>query len=119
VLHKQVEPPPLVKKALCTADVAADQCLAYWLEMICSLYCDLECTPPEEEGPFGEVEFSRIGNVDVSHLRSKGQRVWRTPQRIRVSNENHCLVVLQREGRAVVRQDRRAAIANPGSFAYS
>lgn len=107
---------PAAQQRLSTSSVPEDQRFAYWLDLICSLYVHLECDPPEEEGIFGEVEFSRIGNLQFTHLRSNAKRIRRTTERIREDSEEYFLVFIQREGRGTLFQDGRIAVTNPGDF---
>jgi len=105
-----------LRQRLSTATVPTRERLDYWMETVGSLYCHLECDPPENETIFGDIQFSRIGELHFTQLRSNGRRVWRTPARIRADNEDHCLVIIQRQGNAVVRQDGREALVRPGDF---
>lgn len=107
------------RKLLSTGTVAPDKRLEYWLELVCSTYVQLECEPPADQPIFGDIEFSRIGALHFTHLRSNGRRVWRTEERIRASSEDYCLVLLQRQGRGAVRQDGRTAIVRPGDFVFN
>lgn len=107
---------PASHQRLSTFSVPEDQRFAYWLDLICSLYVHLDCDPPEEQGIFGEVEFSRIGNLHFTHLRSNAKRIRRTAERIREDSEEYFLVFIQREGRGTLFQDGRMAVTNPGDF---
>jgi AraC-like DNA-binding protein len=104
------------RQRLSTVSVPEDQRLAYWLDLICTLYVQLDCVPPQNQRIFGDVEFSRLGNVDFTHLRSNATYIRRTPERIRQSAEDCYLVLILREGRGAVSQDGRMAVVNPGDF---
>ena len=107
---------PAAYQRFSTSSVPEDQRFAYWLDLICSLYVHLDCDPPEEKGIFGEVEFSRIGNLQFTHLRSNAKRIRRTAERIREDCEEYFLVFIQRKGRGTLFQDGRMAVTNPGDF---
>lgn len=107
---------PAPHQRLSTASVPESQRFAYWLDLICSLYVQLDCEPPDEQGIYGEVEFSRIGNLDFTHVRSNARSVRRTAERIRRESDEYFLVFIQREGRGMLRQDERMAVTNPGDF---
>jgi AraC-like DNA-binding protein len=101
---------------LSTTAVPQGQRLGWWLDLIGSMYVQLDIDPPTDTDIFGDIQFRRIGDIDVSHLRSNGRRLRRTPERIRQSTEDHCLVLIQREGRGALVQDGRTGILNPGDF---
>ncbi len=107
------------RQSLSTDGVPTRQRLDYWMETVGSLYCQLECEPPDEDPIFGDIQFSRIGELHFTRLQSNGRRVWRTPARISASNDDHCLVIIQRQGNAVVRQDGREATVRPGDFVFN
>ncbi|MBW8828446.1 MAG: helix-turn-helix domain-containing protein [Burkholderiales bacterium] len=101
-----------------TASVPQRQRLEYWLEMVCSTYCHLECDPPEDMQIFGDIRFGQVGAVQFTELLSNCRGVRRTQERIRSSDEDDYLVLVQREGSAVMQQDGRTAILNPGDFVF-
>jgi len=88
---------------------------AYWLDMICAMYARLECDPPDVEVQ-GQIEFSDLGALQLTSLRSNVQFVRRTPSMIRGDTRDACLVMIQREGHARVRQDGRESRLAPGDF---
>ena len=102
---------------LTTASVPREQRLEYWLELVCSTYCQLECDPPEDEPIFGDIQSGRVGAVHFTQVKSNCRRVRRTQERIRTSNEDDYLVLVQREGRGALQQDGRTAILHPGDVA--
>lgn len=104
------------RQHLSTASVPEGQRFAYWLDLICSLYVQLECEPPSSRQIFGDVDFSRIGVLDCTHLRSNATRIRRTPERIRQDTEDYCLVLIQREGQGTLGQDGRMAMMGPTDF---
>lgn len=101
---------------MATFEVAEHQRFEYWMDMICSVYVQLECDRPEARDLFGEIEFSRIGGLDLTELRANVSRVRRTPLHVSRAGEDYCLVQLQQSGKGVVRQDGRMAVVNPGDF---
>ncbi|MEZ5702714.1 MAG: helix-turn-helix domain-containing protein [Burkholderiaceae bacterium] len=111
-------PTPLAptRQRLSTTEVPQDQRFEYWLDMICSMYVQLECDRPCDAEFFGNIEFSRIGALDLTRLSSSAPRVRRTLSKIHQGNEDFCLVQLQQAGRGVVFQDDRIAMVEPGDF---
>ena len=101
---------------LTTTSVPEAQRFEYWLDLICSLYVQLDCVAPRDANIFGHVEFNRLGNLDFTHLRSNSARIRRTSEQIRNETEDFCLVLIQREGRGMLRQDGRMCVMNPGDF---
>lgn len=99
-----------------TQQVPEHQRFEYWLDMICSIYVQLECDKPTARDLFGEIEFSRIGGLDLTELRANVQRVRRTSLHTSRAGEDFCLVQLQQAGTGVVCQDGRIAVVKPGDF---
>lgn len=108
--------PAAGRQQLSTTAVPQAQRLGYWLDLIGSMYVQLDIEPPADTDIFGHIHFRRIGDIDFTHLRSNGLRVRRTPERIRQSTDDYCLVLIQREGRGALVQDGRTGILNPGDF---
>jgi AraC-like DNA-binding protein len=104
------------RRRLSTGAVPPDRRFEYWMDMICALYAQLECDLPKERDVFGDIEFSRLGSLDLTHLKSNARRVCRTPAQIRRSDVDCFFVQVQREGRGVVCQDGRSAAVAPGDF---
>ncbi len=74
------------------------------------------CDVPRDQPIFGAIETSRIGSIDVTQVRSNGQRIRRTPTQVRRSGEDYCLAMLLREGHGYSVQDGRTATMQPGDF---
>jgi AraC-like DNA-binding protein len=105
-----------VRRKLSTSVVAEGDRFAYWMDMVCAVYANLECDPPEQAQMFGEIEFSSLGALDLTEVRSSVPRVRRTPNQIRRDSRDACLVQIQRVGRSMVCQDGREAVLAPGDF---
>lgn len=106
----------LAPRILSTASVPEDERFAYWLDMICAVYVQLDCEKLHDVRLFGDIEFSRVGSLDLTQLRSNARRLQRTPPQIRKTCDDYCLVQVQREGKGIVCQDGRMAVVNPGDF---
>ena len=104
------------RSRMSTASIPQGERFEYWLDMICSTYVQLECDRVAERDMFGEIEFSRIGGLDLTELRSNVERVRRTPLQVAQSSEEYCLVQLQQAGKGMVFQDGRIAVVNPGDY---
>ena len=101
---------------LSTETVKESERLSYWLDTICEMYAQLECEKPESGDVYGEIDFTRLGSLDLTDLRSNVCFLERTPRQIQRGSEDHCLVQVQREGQGFVRQDGREALLVPGDF---
>ncbi len=101
---------------LTTADVAPDQRLAYWVDMICTTYVQLECDSPAPIHFRGSILSHRLPGLDMSVVRSRAQRVMRTPRVISRATDDYFIVSLQTQGKAVISQDGRDASLAPGDF---
>lgn len=100
-----------------TEEVAPDRRFAYWLDMICNTFVDLEYEPQAETAFHGEITSLRLGCLTVGNIRSNAARVRRTPDRIRREPDAYYLVQIQRQGTGIVCQDGRSAVLKPGDFA--
>ena len=101
---------------LSTHSVPESQRAAYWIDAICSTYVLLDCEPSDELPLFGDIQSSRLGILDFTHLRSNVKRVRRTERQINKGGDDYCMVQIQREGKSAVIQDGRTAVVNPGDF---
>jgi len=93
-----------------TQDVPRDRQVAYWLDLVCSLYVSIECDIPTGADLFGEVEFGHLGEIDVSHLRSNSPRVRHTQSHVGRDGDAYFLVVMLKQGRGAICQDGRMAV---------
>ncbi|MBN9461302.1 MAG: helix-turn-helix domain-containing protein [Burkholderiales bacterium] len=105
-------------RLLSTASVEPGQRLAYWTDMVCETYVQLECDPGAGERSIeGEIASDRVATLGLSRVTSTAQRVQRTPARIARANEDYVLVSIQARGEGYVSQDGRTAHLKPGDFA--
>jgi AraC-like DNA-binding protein len=98
---------------LTTNAVSAPERPAYWREVICATYVELDVEPRSRTTFSGSVLLSSWGRVRISHVESDGQVVRR-----RVADPSaDCLVSLQLSGSGRVTQAGRTAVLSPGDFA--
>jgi AraC-like DNA-binding protein len=102
---------------LTTDDVAPDQRLAYWVDMICSTYVQLECDADERSQFRGSILSHKLPGLDISMVNSRSQRVMRTPRGISCASDDCFIVSIQTQGHGVISQDGRDAVMSPGDFA--
>jgi AraC-like DNA-binding protein len=101
---------------LTTADVAPQERLAYWVDMICNTYVQLACDAPAPARFSGSILSHRLPGLDLSVVRSRAQCVMRTPRFIQRATDDCFIVSLQTQGTAVISQDGRDALLQPGDF---
>ena len=91
--------------------------LAYWTDMICNTYVQLECDAVECHRFAGSIDSQSMPGLDLSVVNSGPQKVLRTPHQIARAKDDYFLVSIQTRGTGVMRQDGRDALLNPGDFA--
>ncbi len=101
---------------LSTSHIAAGERAAYWIDMICDVFVQLDCTHTAERF-HGEIADRTLGPLRVSRVDSNKQLVLRSSRQIARSCEDYFLVSLQLAGHGRVLQDGRAALLGPGDFA--
>lgn len=107
-----------MSRTLSTASVSAPQRVAYWTDLVCDTYVQLQCdAPPGAEGIDGEIVADELATLQLSRVTASAQVVRRTPALIARASEDHFLVSIQTEGRGVISQDGRHAVLAPGDFA--
>ena len=101
-----------------TAEVDASQRVAYWTDLVCDTYVQLECdAAPGAHGIDGEIAADSLATLQLSRVTATGQIVRRTPAKIARASEDYFLVSIQTRGQGVVSQDGRDAVLVPGDFA--
>ncbi|MEO5882531.1 MAG: helix-turn-helix domain-containing protein [Caldimonas sp.] len=101
-----------------TAEVDASQRVAYWTDLVCDTYVQLECdAAPGAHGIEGEIAADSLATLQLSRVTATGQIVRRTPAKIARASEDYFLVSIQTRGEGVVSQDGRDAVLAPGDFA--
>lgn len=91
--------------------------LAYWTDLICNAYVQLECDAAQGERFAGSIRRQVMPGLDLSVVVSEAQRVLRTPRQIARAHDDCFMVSIQTCGQGVLRQDGRDALLNPGDFA--
>ena len=66
---------------LSTSHVAAGERAAYWIDMICDVFVQLDCTRTAERF-HGEIADQTLGPLRVSRVDSNKQLVLRSPRQI-------------------------------------
>lgn len=101
-----------------TALVDPAQRLAYWADLVCDTYVQLDCEPHAGQRSIeGRIESGRLSTLALSRVTATPQLVRRTASRIARASEDFFLVSIQTDGEGVVSQDGRDARLRPGDFA--
>lgn len=107
-----------MQRQLSTVDVAPRQRLAYWTDLVCDTYVQLECEPNAgAEWIDGRIVAAELAALRLSEVTSTAQVVRRTPAKISRASEDYFLVSIQTRGQGRVAQDGREAQLGPGDFA--
>jgi AraC-like DNA-binding protein len=107
-----------MSQLLTTAAVEPARQLAYWTEMVCDTYVQLDCDAAADCRTIeGEIAVDQLATLQLSRVTATAQHVRRTPARIAWASEDYFLVSIQAHGSGVVVQDGRAARLAPGDFA--
>ena len=100
-----------------TDAVARRERIAYWTDVICDVYVQLDCDSPVAADFSGSIERDLLAGLELSVVESQAQHVRRTPRQIAKASEDYFLVSIQDRGRGTVREDGRTALLREGDFA--
>jgi AraC-like DNA-binding protein len=103
---------------LSTQGVEPSQRLAFWTDMVCSTYVQLECDAADGANTIeGQISAQQLATLQLSQVSSTPQVVRRTAAKIARSAEDYFLVSIQTRGEGVISQDDRTARLAVGDFA--
>jgi len=98
--------------------VEPSQRLAFWADMVCNTFVQLDCDAPAGSTSIeGAIEADLLATLQLSKVTASPQVVRRTAARIAGASEDFFLVSIQTEGAGLVVQDGRTARLQPGDFA--
>ena len=104
--------------AVTTDAVAVKERFDFWHEVICNAFVRLEAETLPSEQPFrAEIARSDLGPLTLSRVRAQPHAVQRSTQLISAEPRDEVLVSVQLCGNAVIQQDDRQAVLDPGDFA--
>ncbi|MFJ4828694.1 helix-turn-helix domain-containing protein [Streptomyces sp. NPDC088747] len=101
---------------LTTASVPDEHRLAYWRRAVEQALVPVTIALRGDRPFEGRIVSHRVGALRVSSVDADGYRVSRTPVHITRSPEPLVAVALQMSGTAVLTQDGRQVVANPGDL---
>ena len=101
-----------------TSRVEPHRRLAYWTDMVCDTYVQLDCDAAAGASTIeGDITADTLSTLQLSRVTATPQVVRRTAAKIARASEDYFLVSIQTQGRGVVVQDERSALLSPGDFA--
>ncbi|MEO7337777.1 MAG: helix-turn-helix domain-containing protein [Caldimonas sp.] len=107
-----------MQQVVSTDRVEPGQRLAFWTDMVCSTYVQLECEAAAGASTIeGNIGADQLSTLQLSRVTATPQVVRRTPAKISHATEDYFLVSIQTRGEGVVMQDGRVARLARGDFA--
>jgi AraC-like DNA-binding protein len=108
----------LMRHAVSTDHVEPRQRLAFWTDMVCSTYVQLDCDAAAGAATVeGHIESEALATLQLSKVTATAQTVRRTSAKISRASEDYFLVSIQTQGVGNISQDGRTARLAPGDFA--
>jgi AraC-like DNA-binding protein len=113
-------PPRLRTRAMTrvfsTRQVSAADGFAYWREIICDVFVQLDAEPIGAGEFLGSISTTDVGPVTVSSVDARRHHVARSPRQIAKAAREDFLVSVQMSGCGVATQDGREAGLTAGDF---
>lgn len=100
-----------------TSSVAPQERLAFWQEVVCNTFVQLDCSFPDRDQFCGHLQARTCGELSVVDVCSSELQVGRDARHISHSDHEFVLVSFAHEGRAAVIQQGREAVLDVGGFA--
>ncbi len=104
-------------RILSTDDAGRGEHLAYWTDLVCDEFIQLDCRCEQQAVFNGAIRGCRIDALHISQVNADPQHVVRARHQIAKSTESEFLLSLQLEDVGIVNQDGRMAALHPGDFA--
>lgn len=101
-----------------TDDVEHRNRFDFWHEVICSAFVRLEAESMPADRPFrAQIDATELGPLTLSRVEAQSHAVHRSKALISDEPRDEVLLSIQLQGTAVVEQDDRQAVLQPGDFA--
>ena len=101
-----------------TASVEPNQRLAYWTDLVCNTFVQLDCDAGAGQHSIeGDIRADELASLRLSKVTATPQIVRRTAAKIAQASEDYFLVSIQTRGEGLIMQDDRVARLAPGDFA--
>jgi AraC-like DNA-binding protein len=102
---------------LSTESVTQRHALAYWTDLICSVYVGLDCETERRDRFAARLTRFPLPALKLTQVNGSPQHVKRSPTRLATAPSDDFLINLQIAGRSKVVQDGRVAEIAPGDLA--
>ena len=107
-----------MQQMLSTQQVEPAQRLAFWTDIVCNTYVQLDCDAAAGAASIeGGIAAATLASLQLSCVTATAQQVRRTPAQIARASEDYFLVSIQSQGEGLILQDERVAHLRPGDFA--
>lgn len=106
-----------MKTMLTTEQVEEHERFAYWCDIVCDVFVQLDTHQLAHQTFAGRVESGSFEDIQVTELSADPQRVVRSKRQIVKSSEDYFLVSLPTKGKAYIQQDKKETVIQPGDFA--
>lgn len=100
-----------------TDDVSRQEAFAYWHDLICDVFINLDCSTTEENSFGGAIQTQTMADIEVSTMEAGGMRLTRTSRHIARATDDHFLIVLQGGGTMQSQQDGHESTLREGDCA--
>lgn len=104
-------------KTLTTSDVAQNEAVDYWVELICETFVKLSAQQLAPTNFQGGITWKKLGHAEFSTVNASGHEVLRTKEFVSSALDEYLLFSIQRRGQGYVSQDGRTAKLSPGDMA--
>ena len=105
-------------QTISTASIEPSQRLAYWTDLVCDTFVQLDCDPGAGQHSIeGDIHADELASLRLSKVTATPQVVRRTAAKIAHASEDYFLVSIQTRGEGLIVQDGRVAKLAPGDFA--
>lgn len=105
-------------QTISTASIEPSQRLAYWTDLVCDTFVQLDCDPGAGQHSIeGDIHADELASLRLSKVTATPQVVRRTAAKIARASEDYFLVSIQTRGEGLIVQDGRVAKLAPGDFA--
>lgn len=103
---------------LSTSTVPGREAFAFWRDMICATFVQLDARPVADTEFAGRIEHVPVGELELSTVVAGSQHVRRTRSLVARGEEEYLLASIQVDGQGRVEQDDRIAVLAAGEMAF-
>jgi len=106
----------MVGNVLSTEHVAANDAFAYWQDLVCDVFINLQRATARSNGFSGFIYNQQFGDLQLSSMRSTEMELRRTTRHIARESEDYFIIPVHGAGRSLASQDGRDTILQFGDF---